>query len=319
MRWVRNDLLPSDFFEVGNIEVVEFSILADNNEAYTLWLENELDYSAIPKEELLAHRVSYASETIQVFGQTVRTMLFRMQGWPFDNVHVRRAFAAAFDRENYINSAIQGQGLPMKHLTPPVVFGAPPLNEIGVGYDLAFAQAELAAGGYPDCRGMPNLTLFAKEGSDLQKLGEAVLVWEENLNCPEGTIAIETGSKFSMGLDADLMFLGWGSDYPDAHNWFGSFLTCRFQNFIMKRACNEIDDLIVQAAQEMVPNKRIALYAQIEDALFGIEGETPLFPVYWKANFTAEHTWLERTEATLGPAIYNWTVDMEAKLVAIGE
>ena len=100
--------------------------------------------------------------------------LFRMQEAPFDNVHLRRAFAAAFDRENFINNALEGQGLAMKHLTPPVVIGAPPINKIGVGYDPDFAQAELAAAGYPDCQGIPNLTLFIREGTDIQPMREAV-------------------------------------------------------------------------------------------------------------------------------------------------
>jgi oligopeptide transport system substrate-binding protein len=315
MRWIRNDLLPSDMAGVGNINVVDFSILADNSKAYPLWLENKLDYSAIPEEELLKHRTNYNNETIQVFGQNVAMIAFHMQDSPFDNVHVRRAFAAAFDRENFVNSAMKGQGLAMKHLTPPVVFGAPPINEIGVGYDLDFAHAELAAAGHPDCQGIPHLTLFARKGRNLQTLSEAVRVWEENLNCPEGTITIETGSKFSEGMDADLMLFSWGSDYPDAHDWFGSILTCRYAFFVMQRTCNEIDDLITQAAQEIVPVKRIELYAQIEESLFGKEGETPLFPIYWSANFTAEHTWLERSDTP----IYNWNIDMEAKLVVTGE
>lgn len=314
MRWVRNDLMPSDFFEGGNVEVVDFLILADRSEAYPQWVENKLDYSSIPKEELLAHRVNFATETTQVFGHNVAVIAFQMQDPPFDNVHVRRAFAAAFDRENYINSALDGQGLAMKHLTPPVVFGAPPVNEIGVGYDLAFAQAELAAAGHPDCQRIPKLTLFVRR--DPQTLSEAVRVWEENLNCPEGTITIETGSILSEGMDADLMLFSWGSDYPDAHNWFGSVLTCRYPFFIMQRTCNEIDNLITQAAQEIVPEKRIELYAQIEEVLFGKEGETPLFPIYWSANFAAEHTWLERSS---GQTIYNWNIDMEAKLAVTGE
>jgi len=30
--------------------------------------------------------------------------------------------------------------------------------------------------------------------------------------------------------------------------------------------------------------------------------------------FTADHTWLDRTQSTWGESFYNWTMDMDAKL-----
>ena len=44
----------------------------------------------------------------------------------------------------------QGQGLPMSHFAPPGIFGAPPIDEVGVGFDPEFAAAEMAAGRLPE-------------------------------------------------------------------------------------------------------------------------------------------------------------------------
>ena len=54
---------------------------------------------------------------------------------PFDDPNVRRAFSAALDREAFIEVVRQGEGLPMKHLAPPGIFGAVPIDEVGVGFN----------------------------------------------------------------------------------------------------------------------------------------------------------------------------------------
>jgi ABC-type oligopeptide transport system substrate-binding subunit len=321
MRWVRNDLFPSDIFPSGNIDVVEIAILSDDSDPYQMWRENKLDFVGIPQDELLAHRSNFPNETIQDFGHWVVFVVFRMSDTPFQNVHARRAFSAAFDRDRFISDVMEGQGIAMKHLTPPVVFGAPPLDEIGVGYDPEFAQAELAAAGYPGCQGFPHVRLFVRSDRLTSAYDRFLRSWEENLNCPIGTIEIVSAEKYDMAddLNADMMFSAWGSDYADAHNWFRPIVSCTVPFFLMGRSCNEIDDLIDQAEGEIVAVKRKELYAQIEEMLFGEAGETPLAPIYWEARFVAEHTWLQRDQTQIGKTFYNWTIDMDAKLAAKGE
>ena len=182
------------------------TLLEDDEEAYELWLEDQLDYSAIPQGELLSHRVSYARETTQIFSNTgVHYFVFRMQETPFDNVHVRRAFSGAFDRGAFINDVMEGQGLAMKHLAPPIVFGAPAIDEVGVGYDLEFAHAELEAAGYPGCQGFPQVTMFISAIQIFyQSLSASCGIGKGNLGCPEGTIQIVT----DFDPEVDLMWAG---------------------------------------------------------------------------------------------------------------
>jgi oligopeptide transport system substrate-binding protein len=316
VRWKRNPLLPEELVGKGNIDVIEFEILEDVNKSYLLWLENDLDYCAIPLDNMPAHLVNYADETTQTTEQTVYYFLIRMQETPFDNVHLRRAFAGALDRAAFINEVLAGGGLPMKHLGPPVVFGAPAIDEVGVGYDLEYAHAELEAAGYPNCQGVPQVNLWVYEGRLTPEFEDAIRDWETRLGCPEGTIQIDT----SLGPEIDLMFAGWVSDYPDEHNYMGVTLSCEFPNSILERTCNEIDEWIAQASEEINPQKRIEWYAQIEDAFFGEEGEFPLIPIFWNARYFADHRWLERAQPVMGKEqFYHWIVDMDAKLAATGE
>jgi ABC-type oligopeptide transport system substrate-binding subunit len=266
--------------------------------------------------------VNYPRETSQIFKSLVLFFGFNMQREPFDNVHVRRAFAAAFDNVSFVNDTLQGQGIPMIHFAPPGTFGAPPIDEIGVGYDLEFARAQLVEAGHPDCHGFPQVNLAIWRERYFPE--DAIRKWEENLNCPEGTIILST-SEAGEGLGelmdtTDIIYMGWGSDYPDETNWVGDFLPCDRSLTFFQRTCNEIDDLIEQASVETNLNARIDLYRQIEEAFFSTEGVFPIAPVLMAANYYGDHTWLDRTQALLGAEeFYNWTLDMEAKLDVMGE
>jgi oligopeptide transport system substrate-binding protein len=324
---LRNPLMPADLQGAGNIERLITNVVPDTSTGYALWLNNEVETSGIPEAELEAHLDAYSDETIQVPDLAVFYFAFRMTKPPFDDVHVRRAFSAAFDSATYINDVRLGQGLPMKHFTPPGIFGAPPIDEVGVGYDPEFARAELALAGYPDCEGFPTVSLLGYSGqSTLNWIEFAQANWAENLGCSPEVIQIEQ-QAFSELLGATaastpdeesphMWTLGWGPDYADANNYLGDVLWCETDNR-SKRTCNEIDDLLVEAREESDPNRRIELYAQIEDMFFGYEGEFPFFPQYVRIAYVAEHSWYDRVPALFGgDQWYNYSIDQDAQMAA---
>ena len=109
---------------------------------------------------------------------------------------------------------------------------------------------------------------------------------------------------------------GWGADYPDENNFVGDVLWCEHG----ERKCTHLDDLIVEAREEPDPERRIALYRQIEEGFFGPEGEMPIAPLLQSAGYVAVHSWLDTgPDAELTAQWYNWTIDWEAKKEAQGE
>jgi oligopeptide transport system substrate-binding protein len=326
---VRNPLMPADMVGDGNVEKFVINVVPDTSTGYALWLNNEIETSGIPDAELEAHLDQYGDETVQIPDLAVFYIAFRMTKAPFDDVHVRRAFGAAFDRATFVETVRQGQGLPMSHLAPPGIFGAPPINEIGVGYDPEFAAAEMEAAGYPNCEGFPTVTLLGYSGqSTLNWIEFAQANWSENLGCSPDLIQIEQQpfSELLTATAADtpdaeaphMWTLGWGPDYADENNWVGDVLWCETDNR-SKRTCNEIDDLIVEAREESDPARRIELYAEIEEAFFGYEGEYPFFPIFLRIAYVAEHSWLDRIPALFGgEQYYHWSIDQEAQLAARG-
>jgi len=327
---LRNPLMPEDMRGTGNIEKMVTNVVPDTSTGYALWLNNEVETSGIPDAELQGHLEKYKDETIQVPDLAVFYFGFRETKPPFDDPRVRRAFSAAFDRETFVNEVRQGQGLPMKHFAPPGIFGAPPIDEVGVGYDPEFAKQQLADAGYPDCEGFPTVTLLGYSGqSTLNWIEFAQKQWEENLGCKD-VIQIEQQSfkELLAATAADvpdeeaphMWTLGWGPDYPDENNWVGDVLWCENPGNRMKRECNEIDDMIVAAREETDPDKRVEMYREIEEKFFGEEGEMPMAPLYVRIAFVAQHSWLTAPRALFGgDQFYNWTIDQAAQMAAMGK
>jgi len=324
---LRNPLMPADLAGSGNIERVSTNVVPDVNTGYALWLNNEVETSAIPSEELEAHLAEFGDETIQIPDLAVFYIAFRMTKAPFDNVHVRRAFSAAFDRDTFNTEVRQGQSLVMTHFAPPGIFGAPPIDEIGIGYDPDFARAEMEAAGYPNCEGFPTVTLLGYSGqATLNWIEFAQAGWSEVLGCDASLIQIEQQSFADLlattNLDdaeaPNMWTLGWGPDYGDENNWVGDVLWCENTPRI-RRTCNETDDLIVAAREEADPNTRIDMYAQIEENFFGPEGEIPFMPLYVRIAYQARHSWFNMTDALFGgQQWYNASIDQDAKSAAQG-
>ncbi|NLG73789.1 MAG: peptide ABC transporter substrate-binding protein [Chloroflexi bacterium] len=326
---LRNPLIPEDLAGSGNIERIVTNVVPDTGTGYALWLNNEVDTSAIPDTELAAHLEQFPDETEQDPTLGVFYIAFRMTKPPFDNPLVRRAFSAAYDRETHVSEVEQGQGLPMKHLAPPGIFGAPPIDEVGVGYDPELARELLAEAGYPNCEGFPQVTLIGYSGAHtLNWIEYAQGQWLENLGCPPDTIVIEqlpfaellsaTEASLPDEQAPHMWTLGWGPDYADENNWVGDVLWCENENR-EKRTCNEIDEMIVEAREESDPDRRQELYRQIEEAFFGPEGEFPLMPIYLEIAFVADHAWLDNPTALFGgDQWYNWSIDWDAKVAARG-
>ena len=326
---LRSDLYPADGAGAGNIERVVANVVPDTSTGYALWLNNEVDTAGIPDEELEAHLDEFPDETDQVPDLAVFYFGFRNTKPPFDDAQVRRAFSAAFDRETFVNEVRQGQGLPMKHFAPPGIFGAPPIDEVGVGFDPEYAQEQLAAAGYENCEGFPQVTLLGYSGQGtLNWIEFAQNQWQENLGCSPDVIQIEQQSFADLlaatapdlpDEEAPHMWtLGWGPDYADENNWVGDVLWCEAGTRV-KRSCSEIDDLIVEAREEQDPARRQELYRQIEEGFFGPEGEMPFAPLYLRIAFVAIHDWVDRVPALFGgDQWYNWNIDQAGKQAAQG-
>jgi oligopeptide transport system substrate-binding protein len=337
--FVKNTKIPKVNDDYGgNLERISVIIVKDAGTQYSLYQNNELDTGPAPRAELQNIRKDpeLSKQIIQTSSLSVFYFGFAYDKPPFDKVGARRAFSAALDRKTFVQEVEQGLGIPMAHFMPPGIRGAVPVNEIGVGnadnlgFDADYAKKQLAAAGYADCKNFPEITILVYEGATdwAEYLQNSV---KNNLGCDATRINIEQRvSVLHKSIKPDvptqqrpnMWTLGWGPDYPDAHNWVHDVLSCNAENDF-KRACNDkIDKVIDDLAKEVDQKKRDDGYRQVEDLFFGADGDFPIAPLFLAVSFGLVKPWYTgffNTDALFGgPHWESRKIDQAKQLAARG-
>ncbi len=254
---------------------------------------------------------------------------------PFDNPLVRKAFAAAIDRQSLIDNVLKGEQRPAHSFAPPGIFGNVADNmEIGSfliesNYADQVAQARewLAEAGYPEGEGL-EATLGHNTSEAHAQIAQAIqAMWQEAF--PKATINIEN-QEWAVYLDTlkpdspdeekpDIYRMGWCADYPDANNWLNDVFNSKSGSNYAKYSNSEYDALVQEAAFEPDPAKRAELYEQAEDIF--ISQDTGIIPIYYYTYVRLYKPWV--TEHPISPVsgdpIAQWRIDWEAKKAARGE
>jgi oligopeptide transport system substrate-binding protein len=329
----RNPYLPADVRGPGNVERVVITHMDSYEAAFQAYMTNQLDLALVPPQryEELWDDSTLADQINYYYRAASNYYAFASDKAPFDNVHVRRAFSAALDREQWCSDiyGVHSSCAPMIHFTPPGVFGAPPIDEVGVGFDPDYAREQLALAGYPECKGFPEIHAVTEEG-----LGFIFTYLADQLadvlGCDPGLWHVEEVANDISRADPrapeedrpHMWINAWIADYPDANSFMSDVLYCNTWNEF-KRPCTEVDDLIDQAAAASDPLVRNDLYRDIEERFFGPEGEFPIIPVHTGILWLLAKPWVERSPGGMrwaGSLYYDWyTIDQAAQVAARGE
>lgn len=185
------------------------------------------------------------------------------------NKKLRQALNWAIDREGIIEALLDGRAEPARGIYPPSMPGYEPLAE-GYGYSPERARALLAEAGYPEGRGLPELTLTVPAQTTREQAIEVAV--QAMLRQIGVRIRIERLSwpQFLEAADANrLSFfrLGWIADYPDPENFLALFITDNFSPHGPNQTLYsnpEVDRLYEEALRERDPARRMRLYAEAE-------------------------------------------------------
>lgn len=320
--YIRNPFLPDEVSGPGNVERVVVSVVGDAGTAFALYLDGRIEVSGVPgaDEQAVRSDPRFSEQLLQTPEPVVSYLAFAHDKPPFDDVRVRRAFGAIINRETFIAEILQNRGVPMIHLTPPGMFGAPPINEVGIGYNPAYAIEQMKLAGYPNCEGFPTIEVDAGGGVGefLAASAETVLGCDRNiftLSDVSFAVLLSWINPRNAPEDRPHMWaIAWGPDYGDANNWVGDVLYCEAEN-TFKRPCAEVDDLIDQAARSRDSDERIELYYRIEELFFGPEGQHPIIPLNTRLSLSLHQPWADvplATDGIFGGPHYDWrSVDQE--------
>ncbi|MCJ7678002.1 MAG: peptide ABC transporter substrate-binding protein, partial [Anaerolineales bacterium] len=238
---------------------------------------------------------------------------------PFvDDVRVRRALSMAVDRQSLIDNVTKAGQEPAQWFSRPGLAAAPTIAEypdLGVKYDPVAAKASLDE--YLAEKGITaadvDLTLMFNTSAGHQKIAEAIQqMWKDNL----GVEVKLTNQEWAVYLETtkdpvntpQIYRMGWSLDYPDANNFIREvFAYGGSQNPSAGGGINwgpgdanydEFQTLVMEAAVEKDPAKRMDLYAQAEEIL--VMTDAAIAPLYWYTNNTMTKPYITRTYPTGG-------------------
>ncbi|MDI9547170.1 MAG: peptide ABC transporter substrate-binding protein [Chloroflexota bacterium] len=337
MRYVKNPL----WFDAANvqIEVIQGPIIESESTAMSMYEANEIDMMADPgwspplpdmdrikADAALSEELLIAPRTCTYYYGFVNAKP------PFDNPLVRKAFAAAVDRQSLIDNLLKGEQVPAHSFVSPGNFGnaagdmdiAPWMVMEDYAAQLDQARAWLAEAGYPEGEGLDVLLMYNTSEAHAQVAQAVQAMWSEAF--PQATVSVEN-QEWQVYLntllpDAPLeekphiYRLGWCADFPDAANWLiGVFRSNSDQNYAMFNS-PEFDALVDEADSISDPARREELYKQAEQIL--VDDVTAIAPLYYYTYVRLYKPWMTNIviSPVTGDPIHEWTIDTAAKAAA---
>lgn len=140
----------------------------------------------------------------------------------FSNVNLRRAMSLAYDPVTSNKLFYSNTAIPAQSLVPPGIAGnIPGFKNQWMGPDIPRAKKLLADAGYPEGKGLPEITFDTSASSVSRQIGEffAKQMAEIGIKIKVITNPWPELQKKIQTRQTMLQSLAWGADYPDAENF----------------------------------------------------------------------------------------------------
>ena len=215
------------------------------------------------------------------------------------DVNQRRAMALAIDRQTIVENVTQAEEIPATGFTPQGMPGFEVINPdsewLPVTGDIERAKELMAQVADP----VTDITLIVNDSPGHREIAVAIQdMWKElGINVD---LKVQEWAQFLEFLgpppdqSVDVFRLGWIGDYVDAFN-FLELWTCDSGNNNANFCNEEFDALIEEARNTQDDAGRYEIYNQLEEIMFGADGELPFAPIYWHTTTNLESTAVQDT------------------------
>lgn len=221
--------------KVPFLDKIIVDIMIESQPAWLKLNKGEVDYLNIPKDnfssaitnnELSKDLENKGMSLSKTPGLDVYFYIFNFDYKIFQNLKLRRAMSLAFDQKAQNELFYNNTGFPAESVAPPGIAGnVPSFKNPWKGPNIELAKKMLAEAGYPEGKGLPEITLdtfsstAARQKAEffqkqMEKIGIKIKV-VTNLN-PELQGKIKKRSVMMVDY-------GWIGDYPDTENFLQIF------------------------------------------------------------------------------------------------
>ncbi|HCI82178.1 MAG TPA: peptide ABC transporter substrate-binding protein [Ktedonobacter sp.] len=288
---------PDYYGAKARLQKLEFLPASNPDTMYKEYLVGQLDYATIPVPELASARTRNDYHHASVLDIDFLTINFLAK--PFDNLHIRQAFALAIDKNILASNVLHGAYTPTNHLLPQ---GMPGYNQQLTGPDgvsstagdktkaQQLLQQGLHEAGYSSVSALPaiNLTL-PNLGQDFQNVSEAIIQqWQTvlgitvQLKQEDQSIFISRDLPATQGHAAPLQiwFLGY-SYLADPFFWLNTFFgkggSLNDGNYGQTSDQQAVQQELATAATNLNSQQRTQQYNDAEQKIVNDVSWIPLF------------------------------------------
>ncbi len=268
--------------------------LFDKSSALKLALQNkEIDvaYRALQPDDLNFFRNEAGFEVVEGQGPGIRYITFNVTKPPFDNVNLRKAVAAALDRQVVTTEVLKGTGVPLFSMIPPnfAATHEPKWSELyGATVDQARVNQHLTAAGVPEGTKVDLDFWFSPthygdtEAAIAQVVARSLTdTGRFNVNISNVEWA-EYGNKRRAG-EMPIFLMGWYPDYLDADDYLEPFADPNVFD-PAKWEDQQMLDLVHAQQKALDPAARTGIIKQAQTYM---AEQTPYVPIFQISQFAA--------------------------------
>lgn len=195
----------------------------------------------------------------------------------WQNVHLRRAIALAINRKAIVDNIYQGMGQVAKNPIPPTMWG---YNDAvpGFEYNPELAKEELKKAGYPEGKGLPEITLWSMPvprpyNPEGLKVGIAMIGDLGKVGINARIVSYDWGTYLKrqreQPADMDLFQLGWTGDNGDPDNFLAVLFDGLASSSIRTQWKNETYHKYMQDGRQTIDQaKRAEIYEKAQQLIY---------------------------------------------------
>ena len=276
--WVHQDHItleinPSFWGARPKLDRIVFRMISDTNSELAAYRSNELELARVPpgtEAATLANPV-LGQEVLRSSDLFTFGLFFNTAVAPFDDLKVRQAFAAAIDREAWVDQVSNGVGKPATGWLPPGMPGYDP--ELGKEYAFNPQRAKqlLDESDYPAGEGFPPVTLTLVSEGPQRIIAEFIQAQiRDNLGVEISLETLDPPAYFQQVMGArqfQITGIGWGADYPDPESFLAPLFMTGSPNNISQYSNSEFDRLAGMAFTELDQQRRLDLWKSAHEVL----------------------------------------------------
>jgi oligopeptide transport system substrate-binding protein len=288
------NLVPNPYYYDAKPQLQKVNLLfyLSASQAYLDYQSGKVDMAVIPPADMDSNKTR--PDFVQVPQAWINYYTMNYLTKPFDNIHIRQAFALAINKVTIAKNVWKNTVIPTNHIIPEGINGYnPKLNGPDGTPDLTGnagkAQALLKQGlqeeGWQSIAQMPAITLTyanAVAGTD-QEVAALIQDWKTVLHITVTANAVDYTTLLnrvvaSTGNPQGLQMWGltWIGEYPDPHDWpteqFGPGAVYNNMNYGQNSSNTSgqqraVQQLLATADNTMNENARLQAYQQAEQQL----------------------------------------------------